>query len=276
MAAVADTVSLEHARKVVHLREVLGDVTTDEQGEERQGLAWWYPQVKLWPTVRSVGGCGCGAGSPSPLNVEAVDFIGGHYWVGERSQDRCSHAELLDEDNYRAGFELTVLGLERVVRRKLGQTEPPRREAAQHLLQPTPAVVAALAYLYEFAPEIAADDLLYELVRQEAQRLVVRARGMLHGSRWSAGRGPCLHCHMPESVVSDEDRAVCINPWCRTPQGERYCWRFLGPEDVAAALAAGVESPGWLEPGWLAVPEPDLRGRGQVSDEQLSRWTRTG
>ena len=274
----ADAIDLQGRRAVAHLRAVLGDATpNDDGGDDHLGLAWWYPQVKAWPTVRSVGASGGGGGSaPMPLNVEAVDFIGGHYWVGERSQDRCSTAELMDEDNYRAGFEPTVLGLERSVRAALGQTPPPARPRTGDPLQPSPAVVAALGYLWEFAPEIAADELLHELVREEAIRLVVRARGMMHGSKWSAGRGPCTFCHLPESVISDEDRAVCINPWCRDAVGGRRCWRFLSQADVDQALVAGVDAGDWLEVGWLEVPEPDVRGRGQVSDEQLSRWAQTG
>lgn len=240
------------------LRRVLGTTDVDEHGVEHHGLRWWYPQVKRWPAVRSVGSGGSGgSGAGAPLNVEAVDFIGGHYWVGERSQERCSHAELMDEDNYRAGFEVTVLGLERAARRALGQNPPPRLPSTGDPLQPLPAVQAALAYLEEFAPEIAQHEFLLELVREEAIRLVVRARGMMHGSRFSAGRGPCPHCHQVESVISDEDRAFCDNQMCRTRTGERHCWRFL-------------------EGQWVEVPEPDIRGRGQVTDEQLSRWRETG
>jgi hypothetical protein len=263
---------------VAALRRLLGDTDVDAYDVEHHGLAWWYPQLKHWPTVRSVGGGRAGGASgPLPLNVEALDFLSEKYWVGTRSIDRCSDDELDDPDNYRAGFEPTLLELERSVRRALGQAEPPHHHPPADLLDELPAVRAALDYLREFAPEIVADELLHELVREEAIRLIVRARGMLHGARWSAGRGPCMNCHQPWSVVSDEDRAVCINPMCRRPNGERYCWTYLAQRDVDEALVHDVAptSP-WLEPGWLDVPEPDVRGRGQVSDEQLSRWAHTG
>jgi hypothetical protein len=243
------------------LLRALGDTDVDDHGNEHHGLAWWYPQVKLWPTVRSVGGGGGGGkpGTALPLNAEALDFIGSTYWVGESSLDRCSDGELDDPSNYRAGFEPTVLGLERSVRRALGHLDAPRLAPAADVLSPVPAVVAALTYLRTFAPEIAAQPFLLELVLEEALRLAVRARGMMHGSRWSAGRGPCPHCHQVESVISDEDRAVCINTLCRNADdGSRHCWRYDA------------------ETGWVEVPEPDVRGRGQVSDEKLSRWADVG
>lgn len=258
------------------LRRVLGDTTTDEHGEEQHGLAWWYPQVKQWPTVRSVGGDGGSGGSASlPLNAEALDFLGGHYWVGEKSQDRCSHAELMDEENYRHGFEPTVLELDKSVRRALGQLQPPAHARAADPLQPTPAVVHALEHLLDMVDAIADDVFLSALVHGEAVRLVVRARAMMHGSRFSAGRGPCTHCHLPESVISDEDRAVCINPWCRDALGGRHCWRYVGFGDDGAQLPADQQHRA-VRHAWVEVAEPDIRGRGQVSDEQLSRWADVG
>lgn len=241
------------------LTALLGDTVVDEHDVEQHGLAWWYPQVKQWPTVRSVGGAGGRGGAALPLNVEALDFIGGHYWIGEKSQDRCSHAELQDEDNYRHGFEPTVLELEKSVRRALGQTPPTPLPRTSDPLAPVPAVTAALAHLLEVADAIAMHELLYDLVRAEAVRLIVRARGMMHGSRFTAGRSQCMYCYVPESVISDEDRAVCVTPFCRDAAGGRHCWR--------------VDA---LTGQWVEVSEPDLRGRGQVTDEQLSRWADVG
>jgi hypothetical protein len=252
-------VMTRHKQRAQDLSSVLGQTTVDERNVEQHGLAWWYPQLKQWPTVRSVGAGGGGGKASLPLNAEALDFLGGHYWIGESSQDRCSEAELMDEENYRLGFEPTVLELEKSVRRALGQNPPVAVARAADPLAPTPAVVAALAHLLEVVDAIAALDFLTDLVLSEAVRLVVRARGMMHGSRFTASRSQCQYCFETESVISDEDRAVCINPWCRTPEGGRRCWRV------------DAETGQWVE-----VSEPTIRGRGQVSDEQLSRWADVG
>lgn len=241
--------------RTTDLQRLLGDTTVDEHGTEEHGLSWWYPQVKHWPTVRSVGAGGSGGGkSALPLNAEALDFIGGQYWIGEQSQDRCSEADLMDEDNYRHGFEPTVLELEKSVRRALGQLQPPAYARAADPLDPVPAVVHALAHLLDMAAVIAEHVFLYELVRSEAVRLIVRARSMMHGSRFTATRSQCMYCFETESVISDEDRAVCVTPFCRDETGGRRCWR----KDATGQ--------------WVEVVEPDIRGRGQVTDEKLSRW----
>lgn len=257
------SVGKRHTRLTSELRGLLGDTQVGEDGQDWHGLVWWYPQVKRWSTVRSVGR-GSGGGTALPLNAEAVDFVSGTYWADEQNrvmpQARTERdiADLGDPLNYRPGFEMTALGLECSVRRGLGQAPPPRRTPARDPLCASPAVTAALVYLLEFSPEIAADDMLRDLVRSEAIRLLVRSRGMLHGARWTASRGPCMHCHQPESVVSDGERAVCITPMCRTVDGERHCWRVDDEKQE-----------------WVAVLEPDLRGRGQVTDDQLSRYTNT-
>jgi len=130
-----------------------------------------------------------------------------------------------------------------------------------------PAVVAAIEHLHAMTPALAENYLLTTLVVDEAIRLIVRARGMMHGSKFTAGRSQCPHCYELESVISDEDRAVCVNPFCRDATGGRHCWRML-PVDVNDRPMPGAE--------WTEVNEPDLRGRGQVTDEQLSRWADVG
>lgn len=252
------------------LRRVLG-ATVIEHDVEQHGLAWWYPQVKAWPAVRSVGGAGGGGRAALPLNAEALDFLGGRYWVGEKSQDRCSHGELMDEENYRLGFEPTLLELDRSVCRALGLLPPPLQPRATDPMSPTPAVLAALDHLLELVDAIAAHEFLSDLVYSEATRLIVRARAMMHGSRFTAARSQCMHCHEVDSVISDEDRAVCINPWCRTPDGNRHCWRVASFDAAGRLLPAGQEHKATRR-DWVEVTEPDIRGRGQLSDEQLSRW----
>jgi hypothetical protein len=256
--AIRPAKSPEQSRAEI-LLGLLADTSVDEHETEQHGLSWWYPQVKQWPAVRSVGGAGGSSGGAAlPLNVEALDFIGGKYWIGERSQDRCSHAELMDEDNYRHGFETTVLELDKSVRRSLGQSAPEPRPRTGDPLQPMPAVTAALEHLVANVDAVALMPFLFELVRSEATRLIVRARGMMHGSRFTAGRSQCMYCFEVESVISDEDRAVCVTPFCRDEAGGRRCWR----KDITGS--------------WVEVIEPDIRGRGQVSDEQLSRWSDVG
>src|SRR5438128_1257726 len=42
-------------RRTNDLCALLGETLVDEHDVEQHGLAWWYPQLKHWPTVRSVG-----------------------------------------------------------------------------------------------------------------------------------------------------------------------------------------------------------------------------
>lgn len=267
-------VKSQHQVRVETLTRLLGDVTEDEHGVLHHGLTWLYPQVKTWPTVRSVGGGGGGKpGTALPFNAEALDFIGGDYWVGDSSQDRCSDSELDDPTNYRTGFEPTVLGMEQSVRIQLGAGRAPKhpRPSADDILEPLPAVTAAIAWLLAAVDAIAANDFLYAFVREECARLASRATSMMLGSRFSAGRSQCPHCYQTDSVISDEDRAVCVSPICRRADGSRHCWRWAleRPEQLPD------DGQPWVAQ-WVDVDEPDLRGRGQVTDEKLSRWAETG
>ncbi len=248
-----------HQHLTTRLRQVLGETSTDDQGEEIHGLAWWYPQVKQWPAVRSVGASGAGGrggSSAAPINLEALAFVTGRYWIGEDNLDAADDQALEDPANYRQGFEPTVLELERTIRRALGHMPPPSQPRGADPLWPAPTVTAALAYLSEFAPEIAADQYRLELVREEAIRLIAWARGMMHGSLWTTGSGPCPECHGPNTVVNDGDRAVCLNPFCRDPDGGRTCWGFDRDRKV-----------------WVRINEPDRPGRGRLDDRQLSKLT---
>lgn len=236
------------------LRQLLTYGHHDEySGEHQPGLLDWYPTVVQWTTVRSVGEPGGGKTAPLPFNADAMDFLGGRYWANpDMTMGEAGPAGEADPENYREGFEPTVLGLEAAARRGLGF------ERATHLrglpLEPKPAVTAALKWLGHSA-ELLYDalPLLADTVREEALRLIVRSRSMLWGARFTAQRSQCPLCFQTESVWSDELRAVCITPTCRRADGSRHCWEFVD----------GV---------WHSVQEPD-RGRGQVSDEQLQRWS---
>lgn len=238
------------------LRQLLTYGHDDEHtGEHQPGLLEWYPTVVQWTTVRSVGSAGgSGKSAPLPFNADAMDFLAGRYWANpDLTMAGAGPNGEADPENYREGFEPTVLGLEAATRRGLGF------ERATHLrgmpLEPKPAVVAALKWLGH-STELLYDalPLLADTVREEALRLIVRSRGMAWGARLDAQKSQCPHCYQVESVWSDEDRAVCVTPTCRRPDGSRHCWRVVAGE-------------------WQEVEEPDVRGRGQVSDEQLQRWS---
>jgi hypothetical protein len=241
------------------LRQLLTYGHHDERsGEHQPGLLDWYPTVVEWTTVRSVGGGGAGGKTaPLPFNADAMDFLGGRYWANpDLTMGEAGAGGESDPDNYRDGFEPTVLGLEASARRGLGFA--PATHLRGQPLEPKPAVVAALRWLGHSA-ELLYDALpfLAETVREESLRLVVRSRSMAWGSRLTAQRSQCPHCYQVESVWSDEERAVCVTPTCRRPDGSRHCWQVVAGQ-------------------WAEVPEPDVRGRGQVSDEQLQRWSSTG
>lgn len=254
MHAVKD----QHEQAVSDLQRLLGDTYVDEHGDEHHGLAWWYPQMNAWLTVRSVGGGGGGKpGTSLPFNASALDFVAGWYWIGLDDQDRCSHADLMTETNYERGFERTVLHLEAQVRLALRLGAPPVRPRGG-ALEPKPAVVQALEWLYAVSDTIQVEaPIVAAIVSNHARRVLARSVGMAWGAKWAAGRGPCPKCHNVDTVVSDEDRAVCVQTSCRRPDGSRWCWRFT-------------------EGMWVEVAEPDVRGRGQVSDDDLSRWAETG
>jgi hypothetical protein len=240
------------------LRQLLTHGHDDEHtGEHQPGLLEWYPTVVRWTTVRSVGAGGGGKHAPLPFNADAMDFLAGRYWANpDMTMGEAGAAGEGDPENYREGFEPTVLGLELAARRGLGFEQPTRLRAEP--LAPKPAVIAALRWLGG-AAELLYDALpmLADTVREEAIRLAVRSRSMAWGTRLDAQRSQCPHCYQVESVWSDEDRAVCITPTCRRPDGSRVCWRKVDGD-------------------WTEVQEPDIRGRGQVSDEQLTRWAQPG
>lgn len=241
------------------LRRLLTDGHDDElTGEHQLGLLEYYPIVTEWVLVRSVGtGGGGGKHAPLPFNADAMDFLSGRYWANpDVTMAGAGPAGESDPDNYREGFEPTVLGLEAAARHGLGFRPAPRVRAEP--LEPKPAVITALQWLGGAAEAIVEQlPFLAETIREEVLRLIVRSRSMAMGSRFDAVRSQCPHCHQAESVWADEDRAVCITPICRHEDGSRRCW-------VA------------VDGAWVSVQEPDLRGRGQVSDEQLTRWASTG
>jgi hypothetical protein len=263
------------------LRQLLTHGHDDEHTAEHQpGLLEWYPIVVEWTTVRSVGGGGGGRHAPLPFNADAMDFLGGRYWANpDVTMGEAGAAGEADPENYREGFEPTVLGLESAARRGLGFGPASHWRGAP--LEPKPAVVNALRWLGH-STELLYDalPLLADTIREESLRLIVRSRSMAWGARMNAQRSQCPHCYQVESVWSDEDRAVCITPTCRRPDGSRHCWRVLcqachrPPAEAprCAEMGDGVH----VAPVWAEVPEPDPRGRGQVSDEQLTKWASTG
>jgi hypothetical protein len=244
---------------------------------DRHGLAWWYPQVVAWVGIRSTSGrSGAGGAVAVPIDLGALDFLVGRYWVGEKDDD------VDDETNYRSGFVPTILGLEQSARRALGLGPRPRSRAEGYSgLGEDPRVDEALDWLAAHAAAVLEDghELFAETVRDEALRLLARATATLYGGRFEATQNPCQYCESSDSVIADEDRAVCINQDCRDTHGGRRCWRSV---DVAANDELGYES--WLgyapddamphDPvmQWVLVEEPNVRGRGQVTEEQVLRW----
>lgn len=236
---------------------LLGETSIDDEGLEQHGLGWAYPLLRGWTTVQSSTGGPGSAGSTLPLRVAALDFLSGSYWVGVASQDFSSWEDLADPRNYALGFEPSVLEMESAIRCGLRTGPPPLRDRQM----PTD-VLAAIRWLLAAVPAIMGAG-LDRYATAEAGRLVTGAEAMMLGPRWSASRGPCSYCHQPDSVISDEDRAFCLTSWCRTRAGERHCWRWLSTRPVGA--------PDSWRPEWVEVGEPDVRGRGRVTDEQLTR-----
>jgi hypothetical protein len=259
------------------LRQLLTYGHHDEHtGEHQPGLLDWYPIVVEWTTVRSVGGGSGGKHAPLPFNADAMDFLGGRYWANpDMTMGEAGAAGEADPENYREGFEPTVLGLELAARRALG-FESAMRMRSEPLAE-KPGVLAALRWLGDTTETLySVLPLLADTVREESLRLIVRSRSMAWGARMNAQRSQCPHCYQIESVWSDEDRAVCITPTCRRPDGSRHCWRMLcqacqrPPTEAPRCIASADRR--HVAPTWAEVAEPDPRGRGQVSDEQLTKW----
>jgi len=226
---------------------------------DRHGLAWFYPHLlELVGTRTTKGRSGGGGGIAVPIDLLALDFLTGRYWASEFAP---SETTLDDPDNYRPGFVVTLRGLERSVCRALRLTPRPRPTAEG--LGIDDGVLDTLAFLALHADQLVDEaPMLAETVRSEALRLLGRAAAMVLGNRFTASVNECMYCYQ-QTVVADEDRAVCRNPDCRRGDGTRRCWRFQFEE------LAGEER-------WVEVDEPDVRGRGRLSDEQLSRWTEAG
>lgn len=165
-----------------------------------------------------------------------------------------------DPDNWRAGFKRTVLELEASTRRVLGFGELQRARPADYPGHGAdPRIADALSWLASCQPALAErhEDWL-DVVHEELVRILARAKGMTLGGRRPASveTRPCGSCGHPSSVVMDPDRAVCINPECRTETGERRCWE-------------------WDEEAndWAPVELPTLKpARARYVDEQATRW----
>ena len=224
----------------------------DEQtGQYEPGLLSWYPMVAAWTGVRNRGRGGSAGGGGLPLNSDALDFCSRSYWAN-RDMTMPTTEQAQNPDNYRPGFEVTVLALVDEVRRAYGDKPLPRERGAGH--GPRPDVEHALGWIALRAHDLVADHpALARRVYDEAVRLLVHVRAMYWGNSREATHSQCPHCHQVESVISDGERAVCITPICRRGDGTRYCWQLV-------------------DGTWQDVPEPDVDGRGQVGDDEVARW----
>jgi hypothetical protein len=226
------------------------------------GLTWWYPKVVDMVGVRNTGGRrGSGGAVAVPIDLGALDFLAGKYWALDEPP---TERTIDDPDSYRTGFTPTVIGLEQSARTALGlERRLRRRHEGYDGVSADPRVLEALAWIAAHADNIVAEaPQLAATIKHHANRLRGRAMVMLLGSRFEATVNECMYCEQL-TVIADEDRAVCRNPDCRRPDGARRCWRLLEPEPGA-------------ELTWTEVDEPDVRGRGRLSEEQLPRWTETG
>jgi hypothetical protein len=230
------------------------------------GLSWWYPHLIDLIRVRTTSGRGGAGGSLAvPIDLTALDFIAGKYW----SADEPPTEDTVDDpDNYRLGFVPTVIELEKSARRALRlQPRPRPRAEGYDGVSEDQRVVAALEWLAVHAQQLVDEAPMFaDTVRAEALRLIGRASALVIGNRFDATVNVCMYCEQ-ETVVADEDRAVCRNPQCRRPDGTRRCWRY---QEIV--YLDGTHSGTY---GWVEVDEPDVRGRGRLTDEQLSRWTRS-
>jgi hypothetical protein len=248
-------------------RDVRGLVPQDDgwfcdPAWDMHGLTWWYPQVVDLLNVRSTGGRrGAGGAIAVPIDLGALDFVSGRYWAADETP---TERTLDDPDSYRLGFVPTVIALEQSARRALRLEPRPRRKAEGYDgLGVDARIPAALAWLAVHAQQLFDEAPLYaRTVRQEALRLLGRSAAMVLGNRFTASVNECMHCAQL-TVIADEDRAVCRNPECRRPDGTRYCWQLRPDAETGA-------------PAWTEVDEPDVRGRGRLTEEQMSRWTDTG
>lgn len=263
-----------------------------------------YPSVEAYIGVRSIGGAGGGSGRLAvPVNLDALAFVNGRYWVGAQAPDehdgvrecrtpsrvvtpdglmalkRCEDVRrcgpcreaaeakactyggcAADPDNWRPGFKRTVLELEASTRRVLGFGELQRRRPAGYPgYGPDPRVTDALHWLASCQTALADEHADWlDVVVEELVRILARANGMVLGGRRpdTVETRPCGSCGHPSSIVMDPDRAVCINPECRTDDGERRCWEW----DEEAG-------------GWAPVEMPALKpARARYVDEQATRW----
>jgi hypothetical protein len=222
------------------------------------GLAWWYPHVVNLIGMRGgVGRRGKGGAVAVPIDLSALDFVTGNYWVLEEAP---TEATIDDPDSYRTGFVPTVMGLEQSARVALGLgRRPRRRHAGYDGVSIDGRVLDALTWMATHADNLVEQaPMLVATIRHEALRLRGRAAAMLLGGRFEATVNECMYCAQ-HTVIADEDRAVCRNPECRRPDGTRRCWRLLYSEATAEHV-------------WTEIDEPDVRGRGRLVDDQLPRW----
>lgn len=245
---------------------------------DRHGLSWWYPHIVGLVRVRTTNGRGGAGGSLAvPVDLTALDFLAGKYWSADYAPAHTvecgdpkvsQHCDGCDPDNYRLGLVPTVIALEQSARRalRLKPRPRPRVEGYDGVSSEDPRVYAALEWMAVHAQQLVDEAPMFaETLRNELLRLVGRAAAMMLGNRFTATVNACQHCEQ-ETVVADEDRAVCRNPECRKADGSRHCWRY---QEVM--YADGTPSGTFA---WVEIAEPDVRGRGRLTEEQLSRWTK--
>ena len=256
-----------------------------------------YPVVETYVgTWSSAGTGGSSGGMVIPVNLDALTFINGYYWVGSKPADKhtssppcwawtggrtgprcgscsgCREAREVascvnsgcgcDPDNWRAGLKVTVFSLEALIRRRLGFGEVLRSRATYAGHGTDPWLLDALRYI-RTASTVLLDDLptLAWTVLDELSRLQSRCAGMVEGTglHFDANWSTCQHCSQLRSVCSDGARAVCVNVDCRHADGSRRCWEL----DEATA-------------SWYEVAEPDGRvGRGRnLADDRVAALRR--
>lgn len=219
---------------------------------DRHGLSWWYRHVLgLVRSTSSNGRRGAGGSISVPIDISALDFLAHEY------------STLDDPDTFLPGFVPTIFGLEQSARRAL-RYEPrhrPRAEGFDGLPSSYDArVPAALSWIADRADDLTvAAPMFADTVRDEALRLLGRARAMVLGKQFSVT--VCMYCTR-DTVVGDHDRAACINPQCRKSDGTLYCWRYVVVDEELGTQA------------WVEIDEPFDRGRGRnhVTEDDLTRW----
>lgn len=236
----------------LQLRNLLLGYVDEHTQDSHPGLISYYPTVVALTATKSGRG-GSGTGGNVPLDTAALDFCSGAYWSAD-GRPMPDTEQARNPDNYRPGFEMTVLGLVDTTRAALDMTPAILPRAVGQTHAPRPDVFNGLRWLSLRADDIAdRHPVLFRNICVELTRLWVHVYGVVWGSSKDVTHSQCPHCYQVESVWSNGTNAVCITPGCRTESGARWCWELVGGE-------------------WQAIAEPDA-GDGTHTDEDLQRWS---